>query len=97
MQTFSTSPILFEGNLIMQVLQPNVPFVYAGLPRGKQDANSIPSYLVAFDLATGEQKWRAERPAKAVAESLEAFTSPVVSPTADEGGKLQLLVAIAID
>ena len=91
--TFSTSPILFEGNLIMQVLQRDVPFSYAGLPRGKQDANSIPSYLVAFDFATGEQKWRAERPAKAVAESLEAFTSPVVSPTADEGGKLQLLIA----
>ena len=91
--TFSTSPILFEGNLIMQVLQRDVPFSYAGLARGKQDANSIPSYLVAFDFATGEQKWRAERPAKAVAESLEAFTSPVVSPTADEGGKLQLLVA----
>ena len=91
--TFSTSPILSGDNIIMQVLQRNVPFDYGGLPRGTAGASHIPSYLIAFDFATGEQKWRVERPAKAVAESLEAFTTPVLNPTADKGGTLQLLVA----
>lgn len=91
--TFSTSPILSGGHLIMQVLQRDVPFSYGGVPRGKAGAASIPSYLVAYDFATGEERWRADRPGKAVAESLEAFTTPVLSRTADEGGSLQLLVA----
>lgn len=91
--TFSTSPILSGGDLIMQVLQRDVPFVYGELQRGKAGAESIPSYLVAFDFATGKERWRVERPSAAVAESLEAFTTPVLSRTSDEGGALQLLVA----
>ena len=91
--TFSTSPILSGDNLIMQVLQRNVPFNYGSVSRGSVGAKKIPSYLVAFNFATGEQQWKVERPAKAVAESLEAFTSPVLGRTADEEGDLQLLVA----
>ena len=91
--TFSTSPILFEGTLIMQVLQRDVPFSFAGVPRGKDGANNIPSYLEAFDFATGKPAWKVERKGQAVAESLEAFTTPVIAPTSDSGDKLQLLVA----
>ncbi len=90
--TFSSSPILWNDLLIMQVLQRNTPFNYGELQRGKAGAQSIPSYLVAFDFATGKQRWRIERPAKAVAESLEAFTTPVIDrPGPDE--PWQLLVA----
>ena len=91
--TFSTSPILSGDNLIMQILQRDVPFHYGGMSRGPEGATKIPSYLVAFDFATGKQSWKADRPGDAVAESLEAFTSPVLSRTADDGGNLQLLVA----
>ena len=91
--TFSTSPILFEGNLIMQVLQRDVPFSFAGVARGKEGANNIPSYLEAFDFATGKPAWKAERKGDAVAESLEAFTTPVIAPTSGPGSPLQLLVA----
>lgn len=91
--TFSTSPILSGKNLIMQVLQRNVPFNYGGVSRGSAGAAQIPSYLVAFDFATGEQRWKVDRPAKAVAESLEAFTTPVLGRTEDDGGDFQLLVA----
>ena len=91
--TFSTSPILSGGNLIMQILQRDVSFDYGGMSRGPEGATKIPSYLVAFNFATGEQSWKADRPGDAVAESLEAFTSPVLSRTADDGGDLQLLVA----
>jgi hypothetical protein len=90
--TFSTSPILSGDNLIMQILQRDVPFHYGGMSRGPEGATKIPSYLVAFDFATGKQSWMADRPGDAVAESLEAFTSPVLSRTADDGGDLQLLV-----
>ena len=91
--TFSTSPILFEGNLIMQVLQRDVPFSFAGVARGKEGANNIPSYLEAYDFATGKPAWKAERKGDAVAESLEAFTTPVIAPTSGPGSPLQLLVA----
>ena len=59
--TFSTSPILHGDNLIMQVLQRDVPFSYGGVPRGTEGAASMPSYLVAFDFATGKESWRVER------------------------------------
>ena len=91
--TFSTSPILSGDNLIMQILQRDVPFNYGGVSRGPEGAKKISSYLVAFDFATGKQSWKVDRPGDAVAESLEAFTSPVLSRTADDGGDLQLLVA----
>jgi len=59
--TFSTSPLLFDGKLYMQILQ-----------RGEGD-----SYLLALDPETGKELFRSLRPSKAKAESLEAFTTPV--------------------
>lgn len=91
--TFSTSPILSGKNLVMQILQRDVPFQYGDLPRGKKGASNIPSYLIAFDFTTGKQAWKVERPSEAVAESLEAFTTPVISPTTDGGSTKHLLVA----
>ncbi|MCO6456988.1 MAG: PQQ-binding-like beta-propeller repeat protein [Pirellulaceae bacterium] len=74
--TFSTSPVLFDGKLILQVLQ--------------NKSTRRDSYLLALDPQTGETIWRQVRPSQAVAESLEAFTTP--TPFVIDGKK-QLLVA----
>ena len=82
--TFSTSPLLFDGKLYIQVLQRDVAVRGAGVA-GKND-----SYLLALDPDTGTELWRKSRPSKAKAESLEAFTTPV--PYVHQGRK-QLLIA----
>ncbi len=70
--TFSTSPVLYGGTLFLQVLQRDVPVNGKGRENGPND-----SYILALDPGTGKEKWRHVRPAKAVGESLEAFTTPI--------------------
>ena len=69
--TFSTSPLLHDGRLYLQVLQRDVPVN----GRGRKDGPNE-SYLLALDPATGKELWKVLRPAEASAESLEAFTTP---------------------
>lgn len=69
--TFSTSPLLHDGRLVMQVLQRDVAV------RGKGKPTGNPSYLLALEPATGKELWRIERPSEAVAESREAFSTPL--------------------
>lgn len=82
--TFSTSPVLSEGQLILQVLQRDVAAGDRGFKDRKND-----SYLVAFDPKTGQELWKHIRPAEAVQESLEAFSTPL--PVEIDGQK-QLVV-----
>src|SRR5262245_27857317 len=63
--TFASSPLLANGKLYLQVLQRNVP-VHG---KGNQDGQS---FLLAMDLATGNELYRQIRSSEAVAESLEA-------------------------
>jgi outer membrane protein assembly factor BamB len=80
---FSSSPMLYDGILYLQVLQRNVP-VHG---RGRQDG---PSYLLAMDPKTGEELWKHIRPSQAQAESLEAFSTPI--PFTHEGRTEILIV-----
>ena len=70
--TFSSSPLLFEGTLYMQVLQRNEPVHGRGFIDQPNE-----SYLVAMDPSTGNVKWKITRPSQAKMESLEAFTTPM--------------------
>jgi outer membrane protein assembly factor BamB len=81
--TFSTSPLLYNGKLYMQVLQRNEPV--GG--RGRKDGES---YLLALDPATGKEQWRQVRPSEAKAESLEAFSTPVPF---EHNGRKEILIA----
>lgn len=72
MWTFSTSPLLFEGRLYLQVLQRDTPVSGRGFADRENE-----SYLLALNPTTGEELWRHVRPCEAKAESREAFTSPV--------------------
>jgi len=83
--TFSTSPLLYGGKLYMQVLQRDVPVGGRGL-RDKPNE----SYLLALNPETGEQLWRVVRPSEAVAESREAFSTPVPF---EQNGRREILMA----
>jgi outer membrane protein assembly factor BamB len=83
--TFSSTPVLYAGKLYLQVLQRDV----AVSGRGRSDAPNVP-YLLAMDPATGKTLWREVRPSHAVAESREAFTTPIPY---EFNGRKQLLVA----
>lgn len=69
--TFSTSPLLYDGKLYLQVLQRDT----AARGRGFKDKMNE-SYLLALDPKTGKEIFRSIRPSKAKAESREAFTTP---------------------
>ncbi len=83
--TFSTSPVLFDGRMYLQVLQRNVPVQ----GRGRTDG-PIESYLLAMDPQTGRDLWRHVRPANAREESLESFNTPTPFTHA---GRTELLVS----
>ena len=70
--TFSTSPLIYENKLIMQVLQRDT----AVRERGFKDKVNE-SYVMAIDPNTGKNVWRIIRPSEAQAESREAFTTPI--------------------
>lgn len=61
---YGSSPLLFDGKLIIEVLHGH-----------KTDD---PSYLVAFDVETGKEVWRKERPTDALNESPDAYTTPAL-------------------
>ena len=55
----------------MQILQRDVAVPGRGQPTGNE------SYLLALDPLTGKDVWRSLRPSEAVAESREAFSTPL--------------------
>ena len=61
---YASSPLLYDGKLIIQVLHGN--------------NTDDPSYLVAFKGATGDVLWRRERPTDALRESPDAYTTPAL-------------------
>jgi len=82
--TFSASPVLYGGKLYIQVLQRDVPV----RDRGMADKENE-SYILGLEPATGKTLWRVVRPSPAVAESREAFTTPMPY---EHKGRRQLLV-----
>ncbi len=66
---YGSSPLLYDGMVIVQVLHGFF--------------TDDPSYLVAFDGATGAVRWKVERPTDAVNESPDAYNTPL--PVTHEG------------
>ncbi len=83
--TFSSTPLLYEGKLYLQVLQRDTPVGGRGFADRKNE-----SYILAMDPKTGKELWRVTRPSAAVAESHEAFSSPI--PFEFDGRKELLVV-----
>lgn len=62
---YGSSPLLEGGTLYVQVLHGS--------------HTKEPSYLLGLDAATGKNRFRVERPTKAIQESPDAYTTPVVA------------------
>ncbi len=91
--TFSSSPLLYEGKLYLQVLQRDVPVQrrFGGPSRRAESGDpAIESYLLAMNPADGKTLWKQNRPCEAVMESREAFSSPIPF---EHDGRKELLVA----
>ncbi len=86
--TYGSSPLLDGGKLYIQVLQRNEAFEFQGFPKGTP-GKDMSSYILALDPATGNDLWKVTRASDAVAESLESFSSPVVTT---HNGRRQLLI-----
>ena len=82
--TFSTSPLLFDGKLYLQVLQRDTAVRGSGFTDKENE-----SYLLAMDPETGKTLWRHVRPSKAQAESREAFSTPIPYTA---GGRKELII-----
>jgi outer membrane protein assembly factor BamB len=61
---YSSSPLLFEDSLYVQVLH--------GMN------TDDPSYLLRIDKDTGRTRWRVERPTAAIRESPDSYTTPAL-------------------
>jgi outer membrane protein assembly factor BamB len=61
---YGSSPLLYEGDLIVQVLH--------GMH------TDDPSYVLRIDGATGKTDWKVERPTDAIRESPDSYTTPIV-------------------
>jgi outer membrane protein assembly factor BamB len=80
--TFASSLLLYNGKLYLEVLQRNVP-VHG---KGKEGAES---FILAMDPVTGKELFRQLRPSDAVAESLEAYSTPI---PIEQGGRREILI-----
>jgi len=67
---YANSPLLYQGDLIVPVLHGML--------------TDDPSYVLRIDGATGETKWRVERPTDAIRESPDSYTTPAVVGEGDE-------------
>jgi outer membrane protein assembly factor BamB len=68
--TFGSTPLLHKGKLYLEILQRDQP-VHG---KGKAGAES---FLLAVDPASGKTLWKQIRPSEAMAESLEAYSTPI--------------------
>lgn len=83
--TFSSTPLLANGKLYLQVLQRDVPVRGRARAEGK-----IESFILALDPATGKTLWRQVRPSEAVAESLESYSTPLPF---EHNGRKEIVIA----
>jgi outer membrane protein assembly factor BamB len=68
--TFGSTPLLHKGKLYLEILQRDQPVHGKGKPGAE-------SFLLAVDPASGKTLWKQIRPSEAVAESLEAYSTPI--------------------
>ncbi len=74
---YGSSPLLHEDALYVQVLH--------GMH------TDDPSYVLRIDKKTGKTMWRVERPTKAIQESPDSYTTPMIAKTSS--GALELIIS----
>ncbi|MAG63740.1 hypothetical protein CMO84_09485 [Candidatus Woesearchaeota archaeon] len=81
--TFSATPTLWEGRLVLPILQRDVPVN----DHGKE---GVESFLLGLEPATGKTLFRAVRPSDARVESRESYATAI--PYVTEEGRKELIV-----
>jgi len=71
---YGSSPMLYGGRLYVEVIQSKPR---DGMAHGHDGTAGGDSFLLCLDAATGQNVWRHVRPTDAVAESQEAYTTPI--------------------
>lgn len=74
MYLYSSSPLLFNGKLYIQVLQRNDPNAY---PHSKDNNPTRESFILCLDPSTGKTLWRHTRKTDASMESMESYATPI--------------------
>jgi len=87
MWLYGSSPLLYDGKLYVQVLQRNPPADYA---HAVDDKPKRESYILCIDPKTGKDVWRHVRPTDALAESMEAYSTPI--PFEGKNGRELIIV-----
>jgi outer membrane protein assembly factor BamB len=82
---YSSSPLLHEGRLYIQVLRCQKPYEWSGPGEWPTD-----SFLLAVDAATGKTLWKHARQTDARDESQDAYTTPALY---GRGRQAKVLVA----
>lgn len=91
MWIYGSSPVLYNGKLIVQVLQRNPrPSDYAHALDGSDQRES---YLLCLDPATGKERWKHVRSTDSTKESQEAYTTPFPY----KGSKREELIVVGGD
>lgn len=81
--TFSASPTLWDGRVVIPILQRNEP----ANGRGRKGAES---FVLGLDAQTGKELYRSVRASQAVKESLESYATAI--PYVGDTGRKELLV-----
>jgi outer membrane protein assembly factor BamB len=71
---YSSSPLLVGDDLYVIAIRNPDPNSYG---RDTGHEGGTPSYLACLDFRTGAERWHVNRPALAVGESTEAYTTPI--------------------
>lgn len=91
--TFSASPTIWEGRVLMPILQRDTPVGRRGGPARGGDPNNpdaaIDSFLLALDTKTGKTLYRHSRPSDAIVESRESYGTLI--PRVGKDGRKELL------
>lgn len=87
--TFSSTPLLSEGKLYLQILQRDTPVNRADPLGSKPTDKPIESFLLALEPLTGKEIFKVARPSDARVESREAFSTPIPST---HNGRKEILV-----
>ena len=75
---YSSSPLLYDGRLYIVMMRR--PLAY----RSPETDKNLDSWILAVDLATGENIWKTERKTNAINESYDSYSTPVIFNNGDK-------------
>jgi len=81
---YSSSPLLLGDRLYVAVLRRPKPY------RGQAGADTLDSFLLAIDAATGKDVWKKARPTQSSGESHDSYASPIPY---EREGRQEILMA----